>query len=331
MGFLAIALFVFSCSQPAEFVENEVSGEAQGSTYYIKYITPEEQNLQASFDSIFKAVDASMSTYQSHSLISAVNKGDTGVVVDEMFLQVLDRSLEVANETQGLFDPTVGPLVELWGFGKNVHQEIDTLRIDSAKQITGYSEIKRHGSTVRIPEGFRIDFNAIAQGFTVDVIAEFLEKKNIERYMVEVGGEVRAGGLNANDEPWKIGVDKPSPEIDEKDRFQIIIALKDKAMATSGNYRKFWVDQETGIKYAHTIDPLTGYPARNQLLSVTLLADNCMDADAYATACMVMGTEKALKFIEGKPGMEGYFIYSDETGDWQVAQTSGFGRYILTP
>ncbi len=318
-----------SCTRPPEALENQAAGSAQGSTYNIKYITDEPLELQASFDSIFRAVDESMSTYMNSSLISVVNRGDTSVPVDPMFKAVLTRSIEIADETGGLFDPTVGPLVELWGFGKNVHLQIDSSRIDSTREMIGYERIVINGPEVEIPLGFRIDFNAIAQGYTVDLLAEYLEKRGIGRYMVEVGGEVRAHGLNIRNEPWKIGVDKPSEEIDENDRFQIIIGLKDKAMATSGNYRKFWVDQETGIKYAHTIDPLTGFPARNKLLSVTLLADNCMDADAYATACMVMGTERALRFIEGKDGIEGYLIYSDEAGDWQVAQSSGFASYIL--
>ncbi len=320
---------VISCTEQPSVIENEAFGEAQGSTYSVKFISDEEQDLKSAFDSIFKAFDASMSTYQPNSKISAVNIGDTTIVVDPMFIAVLSRSNQIAKETQGQFDVTVGPLVDLWGFGKKTHLEIDSAKIDSTKQFVGYKMISWNSSKVEIPKGYRIDFNAIAQGYTVDVIAAFLEKKGIDRYMVEVGGEVRAKGLNRQNEAWKIGVDKPSEEIDQEDRFQLIVGLKDKALATSGNYRKFWVDQVTGIKYAHTIDPISGFPARNQLLSATLIANNCMDADGYATACMVMGTEKALKFVESKPDLEAYLIYSDENGDWQVAQTTGFANYVV--
>lgn len=326
--FLPVCLLL-ACEQTPQIIENEAFGEAQGTTYSVKFISSEEQNLKASFDSIFRAFDASMSTYKTNSLITAVNAGDTAIIVDDMFLSVLERSLQLSKETQGQFDVTVGPLVEVWGFGKKIHLQIDTLKVDSARQYVGYQKIEEKEGEVKIPAGARIDFNGIAQGYTVDVIARFLEAKGISRYMVEVGGEVMAKGLNKMDEPWKIGVDKPSEEIDQNDRFQVIVALKDKALATSGNYRKFWVDQATGIKYAHTIDPLSGFPARNQLLSVTIIANNCMDADGYATACMVMGTEKALRFVEAKPDLEAYLIYSDENGDWQVAQTSGFANYVL--
>ncbi len=327
--FILPALLAFSCTETPAIVENEAFGEAQGSTYSVKFISEGEQDLKPAFDSIFRAFDESMSTYKADSRISAVNVGDTAIKVDPMFISVLNRSFAMAEETQGLFDVTVGPLVDLWGFGKKTHLEIDSVKIDSTKQFVGYKMVTLNNDEVKIPKGFRIDFNGIAQGYTVDVIAAFLEKKGIERYMVEVGGEVRAKGLNRMNEPWKIGIDKPSEEIDQDDRFQVIVGLKDKALATSGNYRKFWVDQATGIKYAHTIDPISGFPARNQLLSATLIASNCMDADGYATACMVMGTEKALKFVETKPDLEAYLIYSDENGDWKVAQTSGFAAYIV--
>ncbi len=329
LWFILPAILALSCTDKSSVVENGVRGEAQGSTYSVKFISDKEQNFQSAYDSIFSAFDQSMSTYKSNSLISKVNMGDTTIQVDPMFISVLKRANEISRETQGQFDVTVGPLVDLWGFGKKTQLEIDSAKIDSTKQYVGYKMINWNPEKVKIPKGFRIDFNAIAQGYTVDVISEFLEKKGIDRYMVEVGGEVRTKGLNKKNEPWKIGIDKPSEEIDQADRFQVIVGLKDKALATSGNYRKFWVDQATGIKYAHTIDPISGFPARNQLLSATLIANNCMDADGYATACMVMGTEKALKFIENKPDLEAYLIYSDENGDWQVAQTSGFGSYVL--
>lgn len=325
---ILILLSVWACDSPEPLVENELHGYAQGSTYQIKFLTTEMVNWTTAVDSIFKVIDSSMSTYVESSLISSINRGDT-VEVDRLFMDVLNRSLEISAETNGLFDPTVGPLVELWGFGKDRIIDIDSSKVDSAKALVNYRLVHIDGNRVNLPIASKIDFNSIAQGYTVDVISEWLESKGVKDYMVEVGGEVRARGVNAAQRIWVIGVDKPSEEIDEEDRFQMIIELKDKSLATSGNYRKFWIDSETGIKYAHTIDPISGYPAKNQLLSVSILAEKCMDADAYATACMVMGLSRAQEFINSKTGLEAYFISTDENGDWKVSSTKGFDAAVL--
>ncbi|WP_417591903.1 FAD:protein FMN transferase [Owenweeksia hongkongensis] len=324
-----IGLALASCGAEPIIYENESVGYAQGSTYQIKYITESQQDWTAQFDSIFEYIDQSMSTYRDESLISLINSGDTLVEVDHLFMEVLKRSSEISRESDGLFDVTVGPLVELWGFGKTKNIDIDSSKVDSAKSLIGYKKIVVQNNSVKVPQGFKIDFNSIAQGYTVDVVARFLEDNGVNQYMVEVGGEVRAKGINSKDHYWKIGVDKPADEIDPEDRFQMIVELRDKSLATSGNYRKYWVDSETGIKYAHTIDPKTGFPARNQLLSVSILADKCIDADAYATTCMVMGMQAAQSYIEGKDGVEAYFISTDENGDWKVNFTKGFEVFIL--
>lgn len=324
-----LAIIVGCTPSESSMYENESTGYAQGSTYQIKYLTSEALDLTQSFDSIFSVIDHSMSTYEKESVISAINAGDTMVEVDQLFLNVLKRSEEISAETDGLFDPTVGPLVELWGFGKSKNIDIDSSKVDSAKGLVDYTKVIVNEGKVGVPSGFRIDFNSIAQGYTVDVIANYLESLGISRYMVEVGGELRARGKNVKDDFWKIGVDKPMDEIDTEDRFQIIVELKDKSLATSGNYRKFWVDKETGIKYAHTIDPKTGYPAKNQLLSATVVSEKCIDADAYATVCMVLGLPAAMDFIGNKEGVEAYFISTDENGDWKVIYTDGFDEYIL--
>ncbi|WP_417609024.1 FAD:protein FMN transferase [Owenweeksia hongkongensis] len=324
-----IGLALASCGAEPIIYENESVGYAQGSTYQIKYITESQQDWTAQFDSIFEYIDQSMSTYMDESLISLINSGDTLVEVDHLFMEVLKRSSEISKESDGLFDVTVGPLVELWGFGKTKNIDIDSSKVDSAKSLIGYKQISVQNNSVKVPQGFKIDFNSIAQGYTVDVVARFLEDNGVNQYMVEVGGEVRAKGKNSKDHYWKIGVDKPADEIDPEDRFQMIVELRDKSLATSGNYRKYWVDSETGIKYAHTIDPKTGFPARNQLLSVSIIADKCIDADAYATTCMVMGMQAAQSYIEGKDGVEAYFISTDENGDWKVNFTKGFEAFIL--
>lgn len=310
-------------------MQNEAVGYAQGTTYQIKYITEEEQDWQPAFDSIFLEVDRSMSTYREASLINTINRGDTLVEVDSLFKQVLDKSLEIAAETGGAFDPTVGPLVRYYGFDKEERRDIDLSALDSIRAHTGYENIRVEGRKVGLPAGFRLDFNAIAQGFTVDAISRFLEERGVGDYMVEVGGELRARGTNIDDQVWRIGIDKPTEELDRERGFQIIVALKDNSLATSGNYRKFWVDEETGIKYAHTIDPRSGLPARNRLLSISVITPECMEADAYATACMVMGLEDARKFVNQKPGLEAYFISSDDEGNWEVEYTEGFEEYIV--
>lgn len=326
---LILILSLEACSSQKEprLVEN--SGYAQGSTYQIKYLTSKNQNFAEEIETIFLEIDQSMSTYVSSSLISEVNKGGAWVEVDDMFLEVLNRSIEIAKETDGDFDPTVGPLVAIWGFGfEEVRRDVDTEMIEEVRSKTGYSSVRIDGNKVMIPEDFSLDFNALAQGYTVDVIAGYLESQGIENYMVEVGGEVRTLGLNNKGNIWTIGVDKPQNEIDQSDRFQFILELKDAGLATSGNYRKYWVDQKTGVKYSHTINPHSGTPARNRLLSASIIAPNTMDADAYATTCMVKGLEDCKAFLDSKPDLEGYLVYTNDNDAWEVFITPGFESFI---
>lgn len=324
-------LMLMSCNRKSESVWLEHNGQAQGTTYQIKYMSPDYNNYAEDIRQIFRDIDHSMSTWDPNSIITKVNKGDTLVVVDQHFMTVLKRSVGIAEETGGDFDPTIGPAVRLWGFGfDEVRQDVTQEMVDSVLELTGYRfiEYDEEEMTVRIPEGFQVDFNAIAQGYTVDYIAEYLEERGVDRYMVEVGGEVRTRGTNPDTEAWRIGVDKPQEEIDQSDRFQFILELNEAALATSGNYRKFWVDEETGTRYSHTIDPETGYPARNQLLSVSIITDNAMDADAYATVCMVKGTEACKAFLAEKDELEGYLIYAIDENTTGTFSTDGFQELI---
>ena len=200
--------------------------------------------------------------------------------------------------------------------------------IREALSKTGYDKIVIEGMEVRIPEEFSLDFNAIAQGYTVDVLAEMLEQYEIMHYMVEVGGEVRTKGVNANEQVWTIGVDKPQETIDPQDRFQFIIGLENSALATSGNYRKFWVDQDTGLKYSHTINPETGRPAKNRLLSASIIASTAMDADAYATTCMVQGLEDCKAMLTSQADLDGYLVFTDDEGNWQTYITDGMNAMV---
>lgn len=289
-----------------------------------------DNEIKSDIGRIFEDIDNSMSTWVPTSLITQVNESGDWIEVDTYFLEVLERSIEIAKESEGDFDPTVGPLVQLWGFWfDELRGQVSDEQVSRTMDLVGYEKIKYNEPNVRIPINTIIDFNAIAQGYTVDVIADYLEYMGINRYMVEVGGEVRTSGLNDKNQVWVIGVDKPQENIDVEDRFQFILKLENAALATSGNYRKFWVDVETGLKYSHTIDPKTGYPAKNNLLSASIVAPNAMDADAYATLCMVRGLEECKEFLTSKPELEGYLIYADLGGNWQEYITEGFQSFII--
>lgn len=330
---LAAGSFISCGQKPAtksRLITN--TGYAQGTTYQVKYISPEGTNFASEIEELFEAIDYSMSTYRNNSLIEKVNQGGEWVEVDSLFLAVLSRSLEIAEETAGDFDPTVGPLTKLWGFTyEALDKTVTSKDISPVLEKTGYTHVKVDGNRVYLPEGFEIDFNAIAPGYTADVIAAMLERNKVENYMAEIGGEIRSRGHNDKGNIWRIGVDKPETNLgNEQERFQFILELKDAGLATSGSYRRFWVDEETGVKYAHTINPHTGYPARNTLVSATIIAPEAIDADAYATVCMVKGLEECKAFLTNKPELEAYLIYSleDDTTSWGEYLTEGFKKYL---
>jgi thiamine biosynthesis lipoprotein len=233
-------------------------------------------------------------------------------------------------ESEGNFDCSVSPLVNAWGFYKD--KLGDSLIIDSAKfrkilPYVGFDKISLIADFLVLPKGMRLDFNAIAQGYTVDVIAQFLQAKGYSNYLIEVGGELLAKGKNADGNIWRVGVDKPSENINKNERFQFILDLEDKALATSGNYRKFY--EKDGVKYAHTINPFTGFPTQNRLLSVTVIHDNCMLADAYATAFMVMGVKKSKRFAKEHPEIEIYLVYTGKDSSWKTFISADLQKRII--
>jgi thiamine biosynthesis lipoprotein len=316
--FYLFTVFFLSCSSSENTILVINSGEAQGSYYHIKYMSENGEDFHFQVDSILLEVDSSLSIYKDYSLISKLNNRET-VTTDAFFLEVFLAAKNVYKQTDRNFDCSVKPLVKAWGFYKDKFE--DSIVIDSANfrkilRYVGFDKITLIDDTLVIPDGMSLDFNSIAQGFTVDVIARFLENKNINNYLIEVGGELLAKGKNADGNIWRVGVDKPSENIDEQDRFQFILDLENKALATSGNYRKFYV--ENGVKYAHTINPFTGFPAQNRLLSVTVIHDNCMLADAYATAFMVMGVKKSKQFVNHHSEIEAYLVYTDKDGSWKT-------------
>lgn len=297
-----------------------LEGQAQGTTFHITYSDVGGRNFAGPVDSLFRLIDRSMSLWDSTSVISRVNRNEAGVVVDEHFAAVFRRSQEISEATDGVFDITVGPLVRAWGFSyKKGLPPPDSAQVDSLRQVIGFQKVRlENGMLQKSDPRIQVDMNAIAQGYTVDVLADFLEKHEVRHYMIEVGGEVRTRGQNEHGEPWRIGIDKPV-EGEAKGRpLQTVVPISGKALATSGSYRKF-VERD-GKKYSHAIDPRTGYPIAHNLLSVTVVAADCTTADAYATAFLVLGIEKSLEIAQRR-GIQLYAIYADAQGALQVTST----------
>jgi FAD:protein FMN transferase len=322
MRLQAVPLFfllgISSCvNKKADYAS--IMGFAQGTTYSMvfensKHFDPSVVNKNVGV--ILHTFDMSLSGYIDSSIVSRVNRNDT-VTCDSFFIGNFNKSREIWQLTGGAFDITVAPLVRAWGFGPDGHKDISDIKRDSLLKFVGMEKVELLDRKVlKSDPRISLDFNAIAQGYSVDVICRYFDGLRMKNYLVEIGGEVRVKGKKAG-KLWKIGVDKP---VDDNmmpgSDLEAIIKLKDKALATSGNYRKFYV--ENGVKYSHTIDPETGYPARNQLLSATILADDCATADGIATACMVMGKEKTINFLALHPEYEGYLVYSDDSGNFKT-------------
>lgn len=323
---LVLLPFIISCQPSREqaFTYNE--GSIFGTYYHIKYLHPSGKDLHQEITDLLGDFDSSLSTYNPDSIISRINRNDPETIPDSYFIDCFRRAQEISADTGGAFDITVGPLVNAWGFGFSKRSEITPALIETILEYTGYRKVRMEDGRVikEFPE-IQLDVNAIAKGMAVDVVAGFLAGEGCTDYMVEIGGEVVARGTNPQNIAWRIGINKPidNPLLDQQE-LQTVISLKDTAMATSGNYRNFYI--RDGVKYAHTIDPFTGYPVQHSLLSSTVLAPDCLTADAYATAFMVMGMERAQVIVERHPEMEAYFIYSDSSGQTKAWSSSGFAR-----
>jgi thiamine biosynthesis lipoprotein len=317
--FLLNILLIASCGEKKKPVVEGFQGRAQGTTYSILYVDEkkfEPGDLKEETDRILADFDMSLSIYEDSSILSMVNRNED-VRVDPYFKEAFRKSVEISRLTGGAFDITVGPLVKAWGFGPDERKNITDSKRDSLIRLVGMDKLKIEKDRVvkSIPE-VMMDFNAIAQGYSVDVLCEYFDRSGIKNYLVEVGGEVRARGTKLG-EKWRIGIDKPEDNnVVPGEKLEAIIRISDESLATSGNYRKFYV--ENGVKYSHTIDPRTGYPARNNLLSATIIAADCATADGIATACMVMGLEDAISFIESRSEFLAHFIYSDESGNFRT-------------
>lgn len=304
----------------------EISGATMGTTYNIKYLHENNVNYKHGIDSLLSAVNQSMSTYIPDSEISRFNKGTILKYESGFFYPVLKKSREVYEKTSGAFNPTVGPLVNAWGFGPDTTRVPAKATIDSLLAFVSFDSIYFDTISVcKLKKGMQLDFSAIAKGYGVDVVAAFLKDKGINNMMVEIGGEVYCDGRNENGKMWKIGINNPQNEVTTGE-LQAIVQLDDRALATSGNYLNYY--EKDGKKYSHTISPKTGYPVEHNLLSASIFAKDCMTADAFATACMVMGTDRAISLLSKSEYLEGYLIYSDEEGNIQTFTTEGIKNFI---
>ena len=279
-----------------------------GTTYKIVY--QHDEDLSKEIREELMKVDFSLSPFNEKSVITAVNQ-NRDVVLDPLFLDVFTKAMEISRETDGAFDITVAPLVNAWGFGFKNETRPTPLQVDSLLQMVGYKKIKlEDGKIIKQDPRMMLDCSAIAKGYGVDVVARYLRSRGIHNFMVEIGGEVVTSGVNPQRLPWRVGVVKPSEDsLNVGHELQTVLNVTDKAMATSGNYRNFYY--KNGKRFAHTIDPKTGYPVQHSLLSATVLADECAVADAYATSFMVMGLERAKKLLERHPELMVYLIYDD--------------------
>lgn len=322
-------LFIFfifftliTCSYQDKSNFKKFEGMALGTSFHLTFEDTDDQIIEKQIDSLFYLVNRSMSTYIQNSDISKINRGDTSVVIDDMFKEVFLKSKKIFKETNGAFDPTIGILVNAWGFGPGKKlNDLNKKSVDSLLMYVGFDKVKvkDHKIVKEHPETF-LDFNANAKGYAVDIIGRFFEKKNINNYLVEIGGEIRARGLNQNKQIWKVAIEKPN--FDGSRSFQTTIELMNESIATSGNYRKFKINDQTGEKFAHTMDTKTGYPSKSNLLSTSVIAKlDCADVDGYATAMMAMGFEESKAFLLKHPKLKVFLIYSDENGEMQTFST----------
>jgi thiamine biosynthesis lipoprotein len=302
-----------------------LQGLAQGSYYAVTYYDEQERNFQHEIDSIFHAVDMSVNLWVDSSVISKVNRNEE-VVLDDIFIDNFNIAQEAAKLSDGYFDPTISPIVAAWGFSYKHGDSITPQLIDSLKQLVDYRKVRiEDGKVIKENPSIQLDFNAIAQGYTSDMIASFLESRGIKDFLVDTGGEIMARGGKPNGQPWIVGIEKPADNWDSEQVVQTRIALCDKGLVTSGSTRKYV--ERNGKRYSHCIDPKTGYPVEHQLLSATVLAENSVWADALASICMVIGLEKSLPLIENMEGVEAYYIFVNEKNELETYATEGFNSY----
>lgn len=304
---------------------HSITGLVFGTIYNITY--QYDGDLKPEIEAELKRFDQSLSPFNDSSVISRINRNEE-LTADSFFVKCFNRSMEISRETKGAFDITIAPIANAWGFGFKKGAFPDSLMIDSLRQITGYEKVHlEDGKVMKQDPRIMLSCSAVAKGYSVDVVAQLLERKGIKNYMVDIGGEVVVKGKNPNDALWRIGINKPIDDsLSVKQDLQTVLEITNLGMATSGNYRNYYY--KDGKKYAHTIDPRTGYPVQHSILSATVIAEDCMTADALATSFMVMGLEEAEAFCKANPKIDAYFIYSGDNGEFKTYYTQGMKKYI---
>jgi len=320
--FYLLILFVLSCSENKVKSYERMEGMAFGTTFHITMDSGDLPIGEKQIDSLINAVNKSLSTYIPGSDISRINKGDSTVIVDELFKEIYHKSGRIWTETDGAFDPTIGIMVNAWGFGPGeAMSDITSKQVDCLMTSVGFNRLfLKRGRLVKPSPMTYLDFNANAKGLGVDVIGRYLESKEVKNYLVEIGGEIRTRGRNEKDKLWKVAIEEPN--FDGSRSFQAIIELDNESIATSGNYRKFKVDSLSGEKFAHTIDTKTGYPSKSDLLSASVIGPkDCADVDGYATAFMAMGLMKSKVFLQNHKSFKAFLIYGDKDGKIKTFKT----------
>lgn len=324
-----LPLLISFLSQKEDQQQFTINGFAQGTSYSIKYCAEKPIISKIEIDSILLKIDSSMSLYQPFSKINQFNAAEAGLSLDPQFTVVMQKSFEIYKDTQGKFDVTVAPLVQAWGFGvKPINEYPDSLTIKQLLNVVGMDGLELNGNYLRKKKpGIQLDLNGIAQGYSVDVVAAYLIKKGITSFMVEIGGELRVTGFKPDGSARRIGIEGPALTPDAEPQIRHVIHITKGAVTTSGNYRKW--RQNGSKKIAHLINPKTGYPLNNQMISVTIYAKDAITADGYDNAVMAMGVEEALSFIKARKDMEAYLIYHRKDGSIADTLTMGFKKMIV--
>lgn len=329
---LCFSFFLF-CSFNSIGSDDEkttLSGFAQGTSYNITYYSSINKVCKSEIDSILSVIDSSMSLYKPYALISKFNAENEGIILDDHFKKVIQKSIDIYADTDGLFDITVASLVEAWGFGvKPINEYPDSAMIRELRGCVGTDLLVLDGNYLRKTKPcVKIDVNGIAQGYSVDVVADYLLGKGIQVFVVEIGGELRINGLKPDGDKMRIGIEGPSAD-NQEPVIRHVVGLQEGAITTSGNYRKYRTKDNQRI--SHLIDPRTGFPIATQLISVTLIARDAITADGYDNAIMAMEIDDALQFVERHEGIEAYMIYHDETSNGVVrdTMTNGFRKLLI--
>jgi thiamine biosynthesis lipoprotein len=300
-----------------------LKGYAQGSTFQITYYGKPKKPIDQSILNLLSQIDSSVSTYQANSIISKINAGQHGIKTDTIFRACFRKAKAIWSSSNGAFDPTVMPLVNAWGFGQKKTSKPNKGYIDSLMPSIGFNLIALNADTiVKHHPNVSLDFNAFAQGYSVDLVANLLKQAGLKHFVVEIGGEVYANGHKPKKEQWQLGIEQPIDNPNGINPNLQTVYLQNQAISSSGNYRKFFI--QDGVKYAHHIDPKTGYPAQNNLLSVSVVASECITTDASATALLVMGLEASKTYLNQHPELQAMLVYANASGRLELYKTPGF-------